>query len=411
MMMQQSEEWKPVRSADRFLVFGQPLIEEEDIAEVVASLRAAWPGTGPKAKKFEALLAEYKGVKHAIALNSCTSGLHLSCIVNGLEPGDEVITTPLTFCATVNAIIHAGGTPVLADVDPRTQNIDPAEVRRRITPRTKLILPVHLAGRACEMAELMSIAREHNLRVVEDCAHAIETTYHGRPVGTFGNCGVLSFYSTKNVVTGEGGMVLTNDDALAARIRCLSQQGMSQDAWKRFSSSGYKHYEVAEVGFKYNMPDIQAALGIHQMGRLERSWLRRQEIWNRYDEAFAGLPVECPAPPAPGTRHAYHLFTLLVDEEQCGVSRDEFIMRLQSDNIGVGVHYRQVAAHPVYQQRYGWKPEEWPHAERISETTVSLPLSAKLTDADAADVIEGVQRALAHAKPRKRSLAVTAGAK
>jgi dTDP-4-amino-4,6-dideoxygalactose transaminase len=204
-----------------FLVFGQPLIEEPEIAEVVDSLQAAWPGTGPKVSAFEELVSDYKGVKHAIAVNSCTAGLHLSCLALELQPGDEVITTPLTFCATVNAIIHAGGTPVLADIDPGTLNINPEEICRKISARTKALLPVHFAGRPCEMSEILALAQQHGLRVIEDCAHAIETVYQGSHAGTFGDCGVLSFYSTKNVTTGEGGMILTNDDSLAAWFRLM----------------------------------------------------------------------------------------------------------------------------------------------------------------------------------------------
>ena len=254
---------------DSYLVFGQPRIEEAEIEEVVASLRAAWLGTGPKVAAFERLVAEYKGASHAVAVNSCTAGLHLACVALGLKPGDEVIVPAMTFCATVNAVIHAGATPVIADVDPVTFNLSPNEVERRITARTKALMPVHFAGRACDMDPLLTIAREHDLRIVEDCAHAIETEYHGQRVGTLGDCGILSFYATKNVVTGEGGMVLTNDSSLAARLKVMALHGMSQDAWKRFSDDGYKHYDVVEVGFKYNMMDLQAAIGMHQIRRVE----------------------------------------------------------------------------------------------------------------------------------------------
>lgn len=392
-----------MRDKTRFLVFGQPLIEESDIREVEESLRAAWLGTGPKVAQFERLVSEYKRVKHAIAVSSCSAGLHLSCLALGLEPGDEIITTPLTFCATVNAIIHAGATPVLADIDPQTMNIDPAEIRNRINSRTKALLPVHFGGRSCEMSDIMAIARQHGLRVVEDCAHAIETTYHGRYAGSFGDCGVLSFYSTKNVTTGEGGMILTNDDSLAEWMKLMCQQGMSDDAWQRFSASGYKHYEVVEVGFKYNMMDLQAALGIHQIERVARCWQRREELWNRYNEGLAGLPLELPSEPKAGTRHALHLYTILVDPERCGITRDELIVRLHRQNIGTGVHYRQIADHPVYKQRFGWRPEQWPNAERVSRQTVSLPLSAKLTDGDVEDVIDAVWNALGRRRQKRSS--------
>jgi len=383
-----------------FLVFGQPLIEEPEIAEVVDSLRASWPGTGPKVSQFEELVREYKGVKHAVAVNSCTAGLHLSCLALELQPGDEVITTPLKFCGTVHAIIHAGGTPVLADIDPETLNVNPEEICKKISARTKALLPVHFAGRPCEMSEILALAQQHGLKVIEDCAHAIETMYHGSHAGTFGDCGVLSFYSTKNVTTGEGGMILTNDDSLAAWFKLMSQQGVTTDAWQRLSAGEYRHYDVAEIGFKYNMMDLQAAIGIHQLERVERCWQRRHEIWNRYNDALRDLPVGLPSEPSDAIRHALHLYTILIDKEKCGVSRDEFIVRFHRDNIGVGVHYRQIADHSAYQKRFGWRPEQWPNAERVSQQIVSLPLSPKLTDADVEDVIELVWKAL---KCRRRN--------
>ncbi len=377
-----------------YLVFGRPFIGEEEIAEVVASMRAGWLGTGPKVAEFERRMAEYKGVKHAVAVNSCTAGLHLSCVGLDIKPGDEVITTAMTFCASVNAIIHAGGTPVLADIDPVSKNIDPEEIRRRITPRTRALLPVHYAGRACDMGAIMAIAKEHQLLVIEDCAHAIEAEWHGQPAGTFGNCGVLSFYSTKNLVTGEGGMILTNDDAVAARLKNLALHGLSKDAWKRFSDDGYRHYDVVEVGFKYNMMDLQAAIGLHQYDRIEAMSKRRREIWNRYDAAFAELPIGTPAPLDPDSRHALHLYTIEIDPARCGIERDAFMHALHRRNIGTGVHYRSIPEYTVYQQRFHWRPEDYPHAARVGRTTVSLPLSAALTEADVDDVIAEVRRAL-----------------
>ena len=361
---------------------------------MVRSLRAGWLGTGPKVAAFEKLIAEYKGVKHAVAVNSCTAGLHLSCLAVGLRPGDEVIVPAMTFCATINAVIHAGATPALVDVEPDTFNMDPERVRRTISPRTRAIMPVHFAGRSCNMDALTEIAREHDLKIIEDCAHAIETEYHGRKAGAFGNCGVLSFYSTKNIVTGEGGMVLTNSQEVAARVKMLALHGMSQDAWKRFSDHGYKHYEVVEVGFKYNMMDLQAAIGMHQIQRVEKYWRRRLEIWNRYNDAFAGLPVKLPAPLEPQSRHALHLYTLLIDETRAPMTRDRLITELHRRNIGTGVHYRAIPAHPVYQQRFGWKPADYPVADAIGHATISLPLSAKLDDEDVNDVICAVKELL-----------------
>ena len=389
--MKRSGEESTLPSRDRFLVFGAPAIEEAEIKEVVASLESGWLGTGPKVAQFEKDFGEYKGVAHAVAVNSCTAALHLSILAAGLKPGDEVVTTPMTFCATVNAIIHAGAIPILADIDPKTMNIDPAQVAGKITSKTKAILPVHFAGRPCNMDALGEIVQEYNLTLIEDCAHAIETEYKGQKAGTFGDFGCFSFYVTKNIVTGEGGMVLCRREEDAARIKMLALHGMSKDAWKRFGDEGYKHYYVLECGFKYNMMDLQGAIGIHQLQRVELYWRRRQEIWQRYNEAFAGLPIGLPAEPEPDTRHAYHLYTILIGETKVAISRDEFLGAMTANNIGVGVHYLSIPEHPYYQQAFGWKPEDYPEAMRIGRQTVSLPLSAKLTDEDVDDVIMAVK--------------------
>ncbi|NEO41401.1 MAG: DegT/DnrJ/EryC1/StrS family aminotransferase [Moorea sp. SIOASIH] len=384
----------PIRPKERFLVFGSPAIEDAEIQEVVASMKTGWLGTGPKVAQFENDFRTYKGAKYAVAVNSCTAGLHLSILAAGLQPGDEVITTAVTFCATVNAIIHAGATPVLADIDPVTMNIDPVQVEAKITPKTKAIIPVHFAGRACDMDALCEIAKRHNLKLIEDCAHAIETEYKGRKAGTFGNFGCFSFYVTKNIITGEGGMVLTDREEDAAQIKMLGLHGMSKDAWKRFGDEGYKHYKVVECGFKYNMMDLQGAIGIHQLQRIEPYWQRRQEIWQRYNEAFANLPIGLPADPEPETRHAYHLYTILVDQAKAGISRDEFLDGMTAENIGVGVHYLSIPEHPYYQQTFGWQPKDYPKAMAIGRQTVSLPLSAKLTDKDVKDVILTVKKVI-----------------
>lgn len=382
----------PVRPKERFLVFGSPPIEEAEIAEVVHSMKTGWLGTGPKVARFERDFAAYKGAAHGIAVNSCTAGLHLSMIAADMIPGDEVILTPITFCATANAIIHAGMTPVLADVDPVTMNLDPNEVEKKITPKTRAIVPVHFAGRPCDMDALVDIARRHNLKIIEDCAHAIETEYKGQKAGMIGDFGCFSFYVTKNIVTGEGGMVLVNDEADATRLKILALHGMDKDAWKRFSDEGYKHYQVVAAGFKYNMMDIQAAIGIHQLERVEAYWQRRQEIWQVYNEAFADLPVQLPADPEPGTRHAYHLYTLLIDENRAGISRDGFLNAMTAENIGVGVHYLSLPEHIFYQKTFGWKPEDYPNAARVGRQTVSIPLSPKLSNEDVEDVITAVRK-------------------
>ena len=386
-----------------FIVFGAPKIERDEIDEVVHCLESGWIGTGPRVARFEKEFALYKGQPFAAGVSSCTAAMHLSVLAAGIGTGDEVITTPMTFCATVNAIVHAGATPVLADIDPLTMNIDPAKIEARITSKTKAILPVHFAGRAADMDALTGIAVRHKLKLIEDCAHAIETEYHGRKAGTFGDFGCFSFYATKNVTTGEGGMVLTKNEEDLARIKMLALHGMSKDAWKRFSDEGYKHYFVVETGFKYNMMDLQAAIGIHQLQRVESNWLRREEIWQQYNEAFAGLPVTLPAQTEPDTRHAYHLYTMLIDEARAGVSRNEFLDEMTANNVGVGVHYLSVPEHPVYQDRFGWQPEDYPNAMRIGRQTVSVPLSAGLTDAEVSRVIEVVRDTISVKSKGRRS--------
>lgn len=383
-------------SARPYIVFGAPLIGEEEIAEVVACLRSGWLGTGPRVARFEREFAAYQGLRaeQVAAVNSCTAALHVSMIAAGLEPGGEVITTPLTFCATANAILHAGLTPVLADVDERTQCVDPAAIEAAISSRTVAILPVHLAGRVCDMSRIMAIAERHGLAVIEDCAHAIETEVAGRKAGTFGDFGCFSFYVTKNLTTAEGGMIVGRDPERVARARVLALHGMSKDAWHRFSDKGYRHYQVVECGFKYNMTDLQAAIGIHQLARIERNWERRRAIWRFYQEAFADLPVLCPSDPDPGTRHAFHLYTLRIDAERCGIGRDAFMQALHELGIGTGVHYLSLAEHPYYRERLGWRPEDWPVAMRIGRETVSLPLSARLSDEDAERVAGAVREVL-----------------
>jgi dTDP-4-amino-4,6-dideoxygalactose transaminase len=383
---------KPIRDKSRFIVFGAPAIEEEEIAEVVATLRSGWLGTGPRVHRFEEEFRAYKGARHAAAVNSCTAALHLSMLAAGLEPGDEVITSALTFASTVNAILHAGATPVLADVDPRTMNLDPMDVERRVGPRTRALLPVHFAGRSFDVDAIGSIAQRHGLRVIEDCAHAVETEHHGRKAGTLGDLGCFSFYVTKNVTTGEGGMVLAADENLASRIKVLALHGLSKDAWKRFSDEGYQHYYVTELGFKYNMTDLQAALGLHQLRRVESNWRRREQIWRRYGESLRELPIDLPAEPEPDTRHAYHLYTVLIDQARTGIRRDDFLGEMTANGIGVGVHYLSIAEHPYYQQRFGWRPEDWPVAMTIGRRTMSLPLSPKLSDDDVDDVVRAMWR-------------------
>ncbi len=379
-----------------FIVFGAPDIADAEIKEVLATMQSGWLGTGPRVAAFEAQFALFKNIQtsHVAAVNSCTAALHLSLLAAEVGPGDEVITTPLTFCATVNAILHTGATPVLADVDPLTMNIDPVEVEKKITTKTKVILPVHFAGLPCDMDAILGIAARYQLQVIEDCAHAVESSYRGYPVGTIGDFGCFSFYVTKNITTGEGGMVLARDVNKAERIKILALHGMTRDAWSRFSDKGFKHYLVVECGFKYNMMDLQAAIGIHQLKRVQSSWEQRKSLWQRYQDAFSDLPVLCPNEPPRHVRHGYHLYNLLLDKSYCGISRDDFMDRMTKQGVGVGVHYLALTEHPYYQQHLGWQPENTPHATRIGRQTVSLPLSPKLTDDEINRVISAVNLSL-----------------
>ncbi len=379
-----------------FIVFGAPDIGSAEIDEVVATLESGWIGTGPRVARFEEEFAAYKSVSpsQVAAVNSCTAALHVSMVAAELEPGDEVITTAMTFCATANAIIHAGATPVIVDIDPATHNIDIDQLEQRISPQTRAILPVHFAGRPCNMDRITALVDKHDLVLVEDCAHAIETEWRGKPAGTFGDFGCFSFYVTKNVITGEGGMVIGQSPEQIDRIKILALHGMTKDAWKRFGDEGYKHYEVVSAGFKYNMMDLQAALGIHQLRSVEKNWLRRQAIWNQYQQAFADLPVGRPQDPEADTRHAYHLYTLEIDEAACGVSRDTLLQKLNDVGVGTGVHYRSLAQQPFYQQTFGWDPDEYPVSTAFGDRTISLPLGPALTDGDVERIIESVSAAL-----------------
>jgi dTDP-4-amino-4,6-dideoxygalactose transaminase len=386
------------RVRSEFLVFGKPRIEEDEIAEVVATLRSGWIGMGPRTLQLERDFAAYTGAKHAIAVNSCTAALHLALIAAGVGPGDEVITTPLTFAATANVVTHVGATPIFADINRHTQNIDPARVAAKLTPRTKAIIPVHMLGRPADLDPLLALAREHSLAIVEDAAHAVETVYRGRHVGTIGHFTAFSFYANKNVTTGEGGMLTTDDDVAADRIRTLRLHGISKDAWKRYSSEGFSPYELIEPGFKYNMLDLTAALGIHQLRRVEENWQIRARYVALYNEAFAdlsGLSVPALEPLGPGDRHAWHLYPVLIDLDRLTLDRNGFIDALQARNIGTGIHYTALHLQRYYRERFGTRRGDYPEAEWVSDRTVSLPLSPAMTEDDVEDVIAAVTDALA----------------
>ncbi|MBI3271485.1 MAG: DegT/DnrJ/EryC1/StrS family aminotransferase [Planctomycetes bacterium] len=382
----------PVRSTQ--LPFHRASLGPEEEAEVVDTLRSGWITTGPKTKKFEAEFATYVGAAHAIAVNSCTAGLHVALVALGVGPGDEVITSPMTFAASANVVVHVGATPVFADCLPGTLTLDPKEVERRITPRTKAILVVHYIGIPCEMDELSALAAARGLPILEDAAHAIETLYKGRKVGCLGRVAAFSFYATKNVTTGEGGMVTTDDAALADRIRILSLHGISRDAWKRYSAEGYRHYEILEAGYKYNMSDIQASLGLHQLRKVDGFWRRRKELVELYDAGFREIPELRPVPQAtaPGNRNAYHLYPVLVQPERLTTDRDGVLAALQAENLGLGVHFRAVHLSPFYEKRFGHRRGTYPVAEAAGDRLLSLPFFPAMTDDDVASVLEAVRK-------------------
>ncbi|MDJ0307157.1 MAG: DegT/DnrJ/EryC1/StrS aminotransferase family protein [Dehalobacter sp. 4CP] len=379
---------------EQFLPYALPLIEDDDIAAVVDSLRSNWISKGPKTGEFEKRFAEYIGVKHAIALNSCTAGLHIALLAAGVGAGDEVITTAMTFAASSNVIIHCGATPVLVDIDPQTMNIDPEKIEEKITSKTEAIIPVHLAGLPCEMDKIMQIAKKYNLFVLEDAAHGTYTKYKDRMVGTIGDAAAFSFYATKNLATGEGGMVTTNDDELANKMRVLSLHGMSRNAWNRFSEKGSWYYEIEYPGYKYNMTDIQAAMGMTQLAKLESMQARREVIWQRYNAAFNKLPeIEVPTD-FTYARHARHLYMIRLNLDKLAVDRAAFIELLKEENIGTSVHYIPLPYHPYYRDTFGYKPGDFPKTEALYERIISLPLYPRMSDTDVQDVIEAVQRVI-----------------
>jgi dTDP-4-amino-4,6-dideoxygalactose transaminase len=387
-------QWRKVLPRKEFLVFGAPLISEDEIQAVVDTLRSGWIGTGPRVKEFEQRFAQYVGAKHAVALNSCTSGLRLS--LHGLDvgPGDEVITTPMTFCATANVIVQAGATPVFVDVDRATGNIDISLVEAAITAKTKAILPVHFAGRAVNLDSLQEIANRRGLAILQDAAHAIETEWQGKRLGEFDGCACFSFYANKNITTAEGGMVVTNDAALAERMHVLSLHGINADAWRRFRSDGPSHVEVLEPGFKFNMTDIQAALGLGQLAKIDEYLKRREELWAYYNDALADLPLILPAPVEENCRHARHLYQVLLDTDRADMDRDALRDRLKEKNIGTGCHYLAVHLHHYYATTFGIERGSFPNAEFISDRTMSLPLSPAVTLDDAGDVVDTLREIL-----------------
>jgi dTDP-4-amino-4,6-dideoxygalactose transaminase len=373
--------------------FSPPAIGGAEIDEVVAALRSGWLTTGPRVERFERAFADYVGAACAVAVNSGTAALHLSLLAAGVGPGDEVVTTPLTFCATANVIVHVGATPVFADVDAETMNLTPAAAAQATTSRTKAVLPVHFGGRPIDVAGFRDYARRASLTLIEDAAHAAEAVSQSIKVGVGADLTCFSFYATKNLTTGEGGMVTTGRSAWAEQIRIASLHGLSRSAWSRYQLNGSSRYDVVLPGFKYNMTDIQAALGIHQLRSLDERLRRREAIWRRYDEQLADLPITRPAPVRAGDRHARHLYTVLVDDG-CGCTRDGLREWLAEKGIATSVHFTALHLHSFYANRFGLRRGMFPTAEDISDRTLSLPLSSSMTDAAVDRVVDALRTRL-----------------
>lgn len=381
-----------------FLPFALPEIGEEEIAEVVDTLRSGWVTTGPKARRFEQEFVSYFGDDslQAIAVNSATAGLHLALEALGIGPGDEVITTTHTFTATAEVVRYLGADVKLVDIDPATLNIDPAAIEAAITPRTKAIMPVHYAGLAVDMDAIFAIADKHGLKVVEDAAHALPTTYKQKLVGLLrSDAVVFSFYANKTMTTGEGGMLVTRDAQLAARAKVMRLHGINRDAFDRFTAKVPSwYYEIVAPGFKYNLTDIAAALGLHQLKRLPGFQTRREAIAARYDEALADLPLILPPRPQhAGDLHSWHLYVVRLADD-APIQRDQLIDSLFADGIGVSVHYIPLHLHPYWKHRYNLQPEQFPHSQKAYERMVTLPLYTRMTDADVERVIQSVRKAL-----------------
>jgi dTDP-4-amino-4,6-dideoxygalactose transaminase len=377
-----------------FLAFSPPCIGEDEISEVVNTLRSDWITTGPKTRRFEAAFAEFIGADAALAVSSGTDAMLVGLAALGAGEGDEVVTSPMTFCSTVHVIEHVGARPVLADVEPDTLCLDPAAVERALSPRTRGILPVHLYGHPCDMGPLLALAAARSLFVLEDAAHALPARYRGRVVGTIGTATAFSFYATKNITTGEGGM-LTGDPELIERARMWSLHGMSRDAYKRYEAEGSWSYEVLMPGFKCNMTDIQAALGIQQLRRLPAFQERRRTVVHRYQEAFGALDALQTPVERPECESAWHVYPLRLNLDALRIGRDRFIEEMKTRRIGTSVHFIPVHLHRYYRDRYGFAPSDFPVAHENFGRLVSLPLHPRLTDRDVEDVIEAVSDVVA----------------
>ena len=380
--------------SEPYVAFARPDIGDAEIGAVLETLNSGWLTTGPRVAEFERRFADYIGVPHAVAVSSCTAALHLSLIAGGVGPGSEVVTTPLTFCATVNAIIHSGARPVFADIDVDTMNLNVGAVEQAIGPRTRAIVPVHFAGRPADVASLGRLAEARELRLIEDAAHALGAAVGGVRIGGCGDFTCFSFYSTKNLTTGEGGMVTTRSTEWASMVRIASRHGVDHSAWSRRSPDRAPDYDVVYPGFKYNMTDLQAAIGLQQLARSRSLFARRRTIWQRYQAGLSDLPVMLPKPPEPTSVHGCHLYTILVDSELCGWSRDDLQQYLARHGVQKSIHFRALHLHSYYARQFGLERGMFPNAEFVSDRTLSLPLSSMLTDSEVDRVVSLLRQAL-----------------
>lgn len=379
----------------QFLPFHVPDVAEDEIQSVAETIRSGWLTTGPQVERFEEEFARAIGVGHAIAVNSGTAALHLALDAVGIKDGDEVLVPTMTFAATAEVVLYLKARPVLVDCRPDTLNIAPDQIEKAITPKTRAIIPVHFGGQPCDMDRILEIARKHHLKVVEDAAHVLPARYRGKSVGTIGDITCFSFYVTKAITTGEGGMAVTDNEGYAGRMRIMSLHGISKDSWRRRTEEGSWYYEILHPGYKYNMTDIAAAIGIQQLKKCERFWEIRQRYANLYNLGFRELPEVVVPHVAEEVQHSWHLYVIQLNLQRLRITRNEFIERLKKENIGASVHFIPLHLHPFYRQVYGYRPEDFPAATRAFEQIVSLPIYPKMTESDVQDVIEAVRRIVA----------------
>jgi perosamine synthetase len=383
-------------STNSFLSFHVPDIGEEEIQSVVETLKSGWLTTGPKVKRFEQDFAWYTGATHAIAVNSGTAALHLALEAIGIREDDEVILPTMTFTATAEVVAYFKAKPVLVDCEADTLNIDAAQIERKITPKTRAIIPVHIAGLPCDMPRIMNIAQKHHLKVIEDAAHALPASHQNKMIGTIGDITCFSCYATKTITTGEGGVATTGNADWAERMRVMSLHGISKDAWKRYTNEGSWYYEVISPGYKYNLTDIAAAIGIEQLKKSDRFWEARKRIAESYNNGFADVPeIQTPACP-PDVQHAWHLYVIQLNLEGLRISRSEFIEALRAENIGTSVHFIPLHFHPYYRDAFTHEPQHFPNASAAFGRIVSLPIYPKMSDGDVNKVIETVTKVVSH---------------